>query len=167
MSGVMSPQDANQVLKIAHDIPSDSLKVKLVGGEISISATDDSIRIGDGVDLVTTTTVGADVGLDVNVIGGNVVVNGLKSGLKTSVITVSDVATPIPAVALVNRNSLSIRVWGPNRVFFGDATVTATTGYPKLQFEEIHLDIQDDAAVEMYAICSAGQTCEIRIMEIA
>lgn len=36
--------------------------------EIVISHTDDSIRLGDGTSLITATTIGPDVGLDVNVI---------------------------------------------------------------------------------------------------
>lgn len=36
--------------------------------EIVIDHADDSIKLGDGVDLVTTTTQGGDVGLDVNVL---------------------------------------------------------------------------------------------------
>lgn len=36
--------------------------------EVVIDHTNDSIRLGDGTDLVTTTTVGSDIGLDVNII---------------------------------------------------------------------------------------------------
>jgi len=36
--------------------------------EIVISHSDDSVRIGDGTDLVTTTTEGSKIGLDVNLI---------------------------------------------------------------------------------------------------
>lgn len=66
--------DANQVLQHAFIETSGKLRVDAsispAGGatEVIISHTDDSIRLGDGTSLVTTTTIGGEVGLDVNLI---------------------------------------------------------------------------------------------------
>lgn len=67
--------DANQVLRSVFDVEGNFLRVSVIeaesgGGifEVVISHTDDSIRLGDGTSLVTTTTIGPKVGLDVNVI---------------------------------------------------------------------------------------------------
>jgi hypothetical protein len=67
--------DANQVLRSVFDVDGNFLRVSVIeaesgGGtfEVVISHTNDSIRLGDGTSLVTTTTIGPKVGLDVNVI---------------------------------------------------------------------------------------------------
>jgi hypothetical protein len=68
--------DANQVLRSVYDETENCLRVCVVEGttgggagfEVIISHTDDSIRLGDGTQLVTATLVSGKVGLDVNVI---------------------------------------------------------------------------------------------------
>lgn len=67
--------DANQVLRSVFDVDENCLRVCVVEGttgggafEVIISHTDDSIRLGDGSQLVTTTLVLGKVGLDVNVL---------------------------------------------------------------------------------------------------
>lgn len=76
MPNNMTKFDAFQVLRSVYDIGNNSLRVTVVEGttgggagfEVIISATDDSIRLGDGTQLTTTTLVGIKVGLDVNVL---------------------------------------------------------------------------------------------------
>lgn len=65
-----SQLDANQVLQHAFIDATGELRVNasVSVGTIVIDQSTSSIRIGDGVNLVTTTTIGPDVGLDVNVI---------------------------------------------------------------------------------------------------
>jgi hypothetical protein len=68
--------DANQVLRSVFDVDENCLRVCVVEGttgggggfEVIITHTDDSIRLGDGSNLVTVTQVGIKYGLDVNVI---------------------------------------------------------------------------------------------------
>jgi hypothetical protein len=65
-----SKLDGSQVLQGSFDEANGRLRVDATlspGGtsEIIIDHADDSIRLGDGTDLVTTTTVGSNVGLDV------------------------------------------------------------------------------------------------------
>lgn len=145
------------------------------GTEVVISHLDDSIRLGDGSNLVTATPVGSDIGLDVNVIGGVVsgdfTSSGLSKSLKPQMVLVTDVPTKVPSTPLVDRNSMTIRVWNPSDptiiVYFGGSTVTTASGYPKLNSEEMIVDIKDNASVELYAICETGKTAELRVFEVA
>lgn len=45
-----------------------------VNVEVDLSHLDDSVRLGDGTDFFTSTTVGADIGLDVNLINASIAV---------------------------------------------------------------------------------------------
>lgn len=52
-----------------------ALDVSIVDGvnvEVDLSHLDDSVRLGDGTDFFTSTTVGADIGLDVNIINASI-----------------------------------------------------------------------------------------------
>jgi len=66
--------DTTQIFQRSFDQPNDRIRVDAVvslsgtASEVIISHVDDSIRIGDGTNLVTSTNVGAKQGLDVNVI---------------------------------------------------------------------------------------------------
>ena len=97
-----SPLDGFQVLKHSFDDATGRLRVDSTLTldastlEIAISHEDDSIRIGDGTSLVTTTTVGSKVALDVALTGSGapvevvVVGNGIGSDP-----TVANLNTPI------------------------------------------------------------------------
>lgn len=177
----ISKLDANQVLQHAYDDANQRLRVDAevtaTIGEVEclIDQSNDSIKIGDGTNLITATTVGPDVGLDVNVIGGVVTGNftssGLSTGLSVSEITVTDVATAIPNIPLANRNGMSIRIWNPNDtsvvVYIGGAAVTAANGYPRMHGEEFQIDVKDNNAVKIYGICESGKSCKVRILEVA
>lgn len=57
---------------------SNPLPVEITSGvnvEVDLSHVDDSVALGDGTNLLTSTTVGADIGLDVNVINASLVVS--------------------------------------------------------------------------------------------
>lgn len=68
--------DGFQVLRSVFDVDKNCLRVCIVDGssggggpiEVIIDHTSDSIRLGDGTSLVTTTLSGSKVGLDVNVV---------------------------------------------------------------------------------------------------
>ena len=76
MANNLKNYDGFQVLRSVFDVDTNCLRVCLVDGgagegsnvEVIIDHETDSIRLGDGTDLVTTTTLDGDVGLDVNVI---------------------------------------------------------------------------------------------------
>ena len=100
-------------------------------------------------------------------VNGAFTTKGLSTALKTTAITVTDVAQKVPATALVGRNSMSLRVIGTNDVYFGASNVTSSNGYLKKQYEEIALDITDNNAVAVWAVCATGLTSQIRILEVA
>lgn len=133
------------------------------GDNISLANPDGSKRVG-----VTTDPDNNKNGLDVNVINQlRSEPTGLNTAIKTSAIFVTDVPVKVPSVALVDRNTMSIRVMGADTVYFGGYLVTVNNGYPKFQFEEIIADIKDSTAVDIWAVCETGKTSELRIMEIA
>lgn len=80
--------DQNQILQRVFDETTDKLRVdtavSVVMGqaEVLITQADDSIRLGDGTNLVTATIVGGDTGLDINVLN-------LPPGAATSVLQIS------------------------------------------------------------------------------
>ena len=142
---------------------------------VDIRAEDgDSVKISDGTNAVTTTTVSAKHGLDVAIVAGGVTgtlqPQGLSTALRQKHVTITDVATKIPATALTDRNTMTIRVIGANTVYLGSSTVVSTLGhadggYPKYQNEEFAVDIQASAAVDLYGICETGKTCIVAILE--
>lgn len=120
----------------------------------------------------TGTVIGDKVAADVNLIGGVVSgtfePSGLRTALRSSVHIVTDVPTLITPSPLADRNAVSIRVWGAETVYFGHTPfITSSTAYPKTTLEELALDIKDTVAVEVYAVCEAGKTSELRILEIS
>lgn len=172
--------DPGQIIKRVFDKDNDAIRtdasVSIVGDiQVDISAADGdniSLNSADGTMPVGVTAVGGQNGLDVNIIGGVVSgtfsPTGLTIGMATTLITITDVATPIPGSPLTNRNGLSARVMGTNTVYFGNSSVDSASGYPKFQFEEITIDIRSMTSnTELYGICESGKTCDVRVFEVA
>lgn len=168
---------SEQILQRSFDETKDQIRTDAsfsgsISGEIDceIDATDgDNIALAneDGT-KVTTTTSGAKEGLDVNVLNQlETQPTGLSMSIKNTVMTATATAQKVPATALSDRNTMSVRVMGASTVYFGGLGVTALTGYPKFQYEEIIVDIKDNPSVDLYVICELGNTCELRIIEIA
>lgn len=179
-----STLDPGQIIKDAYDEATQEFRVRaqitanIAGAqEVIISHTDDSIRLGDGTDLVTTTTVGPDVGLDVNVIAGSFTGEFTQTGLKVSgrntTMDVSDVAITLPAAPLTARNSLSLtNLSTVDTLYIGfasnvtpDRALGTTAGWEVGPNEGFNLDIQDNILI--YGITEAGKTVRIKIMELA
>lgn len=109
MANNLKKYDANQVLRSVFDVERNTLRVSVIDGstgdgsgfEVIITHTDDSIRLGDGSNFITSTTIGPKVGLDVNVINDisitpNDNVNGyieyneitsVASGIETTIVS--------------------------------------------------------------------------------
>ena len=75
MANNLKGYDANQVLRSVYDVTKNTLRVSIVDGstgggsfEVIISHVDDSIKLGNGVDFITSTYIGPKVALDVNVV---------------------------------------------------------------------------------------------------
>jgi len=170
-----SSLDASQVLQHAFDDTLQALRTTATATVITppqlqvvITHDEDSIRLGDGTNLTTISNVNSKYGLDVNVLNSlNANFSGLSTDLKSSRVTVTDIPTKVPATALTNRNSISIRILGTNIVYFGDSSVTTSNGYPKFQYEEIIADVKDNSSVEIWAVCDSGKSCEVAILELA
>ena len=81
MANNLKQLDANQVLRSAYDpvtnrLRTDATVETTIGTvEVIIDHENDSIKLGDGTDLFTSTTVGSDIGLDVNIINSELTVN--------------------------------------------------------------------------------------------
>lgn len=78
MANNLKGLDANQVIRSVYDISTNSLRTTGSGGgsgpiDIIIDQSTDSIRLGDGTNLITGTTHGSKTGLDVNIITPNVI----------------------------------------------------------------------------------------------
>jgi len=176
--------DSGQIFKRAFDGDNDRLRVDaqisatIAGAqEVIITHVDDSIRLGDGTNLVTTTTVSGDVGLDVNVIGGAVtgefVQTGLHTAGKITTMLVGDTATVIPTTALSDRNSLSLTNMSPTDTLYVGFTssveandnVGILAGWNVGPNEGFNLDIRDN--IILYGICETGKTVKIKVMELA
>lgn len=73
--------DGSQVLQHSFDDATGTLRTTatatIIGGDmkVEISHTEDSIRLGDGTNFLTSTTIGGDVGLDVNLINTSIPVS--------------------------------------------------------------------------------------------
>lgn len=93
--------------------------------------------------------------------------NGLSTALKSSAQTATDVRSQVTPTPLTGRNTLIVRNNGTVNVYFGDATVTAANGYPKGPGEELVIDLQDNVAVQLWAICETGRSANLRILEVA
>jgi len=170
-----SKLDFQQIIKAVFDSDKHRLRtdgiVSFEGGEqeIIISHLDDSIRLGDGTNFLTSTNIGADYGLDVNIIGGSLTSSdgGLIGGLANSAVNITDTPTKIPVSALTDRHSISIRNWGTSNIYFGTSSVSTSNGYPKRPYEEFVLRAGDAAATEIYAVCESGESSQVRVIEIA
>lgn len=179
----ISQLDAHQIAKRVYDPIEDRIRVdaqvtaSISNAEVVISQVDDSIRIGDGTNLVTSTTVAGDVGLDVNVIGGTVTgeltASGLTTAGKITTMNISDTAVAIPSSPLADRNSLALtNLSNVDTIYIGFSTsVTAdqnlglTAGWEVGPNEGFNLDIKD--TILIYGITETGKTVRVKVMELA
>lgn len=81
MANNLKQLDAAQVLRSAYDPNTNRLRTDasvsaVIGAvEVIVDHTNDSIRLGDGTSFLTSTTVGSDIGLDVNLINSSLTVS--------------------------------------------------------------------------------------------
>lgn len=110
--------DFGNVIKMVYDPPTESLKVlaTITIGSIAVDldASNDSVRLGDGVVLSTFTTIGPKNALDVNIAGGNlaIVVNHTEDSIRlgdgTSFLTSTTVGPKIALDANIVSGNLNI-----------------------------------------------------------
>lgn len=147
------------------------------GGSLTVDATDldirsldhtsgganDSVRLGDGTDFITSTLVGSDQALDVYV-ANDIVANDTAD---TAILnTQKDVTTTgaLLASQLANRKYLYVQNLGGNSIYIGASGVTSGTG--------IHMsrgalaEFRLGPSLSLHAVASAG-TVDTRLMELS
>lgn len=122
--------DGFQVLRSVFDVDKNCLRVCIVDGssggpnppfEVIIDHTTDSIRLGDGTSLVTATTIGPKVGIDVNVINSPTVT--------TPIVTNITVGTPnIQFSHAFNASTKRFMIRSRNNGKINYSYITGTTG---------------------------------------
>jgi hypothetical protein len=145
----------------------EALDVNIVEGinvEVDLSHVDDSVRLGDGTDLTTTTTIGSDVGLDVNVIGSpalsNISILTTKFNLATS-----GTAEKVVDSNLSGRKHLMVYNNDNKRIFIGTSgTDLLDQGFPVSPGSYIELKAGD--AIDVY-FDSSKDAHEIRTLELS
>lgn len=92
MASNLKGLDANQVLRSVYDDTKNTLRVSIIDGstgggsfEVIINHMDDSVRLGNGTDYLTSTYIGPKIGLDVNVINTGPVPTGGATEAKQDV----------------------------------------------------------------------------------
>jgi len=143
-----------------------SLDVRVSEGinvEVDLSHVDDSIRLGDGTDLTTTTTIGSDVGLDVNVIGSPALSNiAILAGVDT--LAVAGVAEKVVAANLAGRKHLMIYNNDNRKMWIGGSGVDKDNGFPVSPGS--YIELKAGASVDVYYdSLKAGH--EIRTLEMS
>jgi len=179
--------DPAQIFQRSFDESMDRLRVdaavhaSIPPSEIAVeidAATGDNIAIADPVSglMANVETVGGKASLDVQVMGGSITgaftPSGLRIALKNTTMDVTDVATPLPAVAIANRNAITIRNLSlVDTVYIGNLNVTAdrilgnTSGGELGPNESWNVDITD--SIVLYGRTEAGKTARIKIMELS
>lgn len=108
----------------------------------------------------------------VDAITGSFSPRGLTKEFKNTTMSVTDVATKIPAVPLTDRNAMAIYNNHATEVLYiGNSDVTAdtvagtTSGWKIDAGSYLQLDIT--AAIELYAAFESGESGMVQILELA
>lgn len=144
-----------------------ALDVNIVEGinvEVDLSHLDDSVRLGDGTDFFTSTTIGSDVALDVFTINDPSVANTAIANAANT-LAVADTAQNVVASPLSARKYLYIKNMDSQPIYIGATGVTAANGFPMSAASIAELKI--GAAVDIEFVGSTGRTPEIRTMELS
>lgn len=146
-----------------------ALDVNIAGGaslEVDLDHTEDSVRLGDGTSFYTSTTVGADIGLDVNLINASIEVTGTDFDIRA--LTQSDEITAYQGTSpwVVSATDLDIRdltaasdsvqAWA----YDGAGTALTSTLVGSDQALDVNVVDQADAALANTAIATAAETLD-------
>lgn len=122
-----SDLSAENVLRDVHDPVTQTLRTSATaiiapGLDVDINHTDDSVRLGNGVDFITSTTIGPDVGLDVNIINDVPIEISASDGDN---IAISDGVDQLAINSDGSLNSTQAGTWNINNI---SGTVSLPTG---------------------------------------
>lgn len=103
-----------------------------VNVEVDLSHVDDSVALGDGTNLFTSTTVGADIGLDVNVINASLVVTATDLDIRDLVAATDSVSshlfdgagTALTSTLVNGKQALDVNI--ENQIAVNDAALADT-----------------------------------------
>lgn len=145
MANNLTKFDADQVIRSVYDEDSNSLNTNATidaggGIEVIINHEDDSIRLGDGTNFLTSTTVGPKVGLDVAVINSIPLPAGAATEAKQDVGNAS-LASIDSKIVTVDTDNVTV----VNGV--GASSVNIQDGGNSLTVDAINLDIRDLSSV--------------------
>lgn len=146
---------------------------------ITVSATDldirdlshlagkDSVQIGDGTSLITSTLVSGKQALDVNIANSIDIDDDLaNTAIENTATAVSTSAVNVVSSPLANRKFLAIASNANKIVYFGKTGVTTANGFPLYMREKAMFRI--GAAVTPQFIGESGSSSEdMRVMELS
>jgi len=123
-----------------------------------------------------TNVAGDKMAQDVFVYGGTVTgdltPSGLRTAIRTTTMDVTDVATPLPAIALTSRNAMTVHnKSGVDTLYIGNSNVTAdtvigtTSGLEVNPNDAFNTDIT--ANIILYGIAPAGKTIRVKVTELS
>jgi len=164
-----SPLDGNQVLQHAFIDTTGELRVNASitpgGGEVIIDHTNDSIRLGDGTSFFTSTSVGGDLGLDVNIINSSlpIIISGIDTPALTN-IAIPTANTEQSFSIAATTKKIQMRVRGRGRLRYTFTSGTSGTNFftvSKGAQERIdNLDLSSGVTV-YFQSDTAGETLEV------
>lgn len=139
------------------------------GGSLTVDAVDldirnllhtqDSVRLGDGTDFYTSTTIGPDIGLDVNVIGGTITASDAalaNTAVSNEANSVTTVEENLVTTGLANRKYLFTYNHGSKASFIGTTGVTSANGFPI--FPGTGYEFRAGPAIVLRTITDSGTT---------
>ena len=149
-----------------------SLDVAIANASVVVTATNldirdllhtqDSVRLGDGTSFYTSTTVGPDIGLDVNLINAAVSVN--DAALANTAVSNEANSVGFAAEESLVTSILAARKYlftynnGNKTIYVGATGVTLANGFPMAP--GIGLEFRIGAAIDLKAIAlSSAQDC--------
>lgn len=171
--------DGTDLLEINAD---GSINITDNGGSLTVDAVDLDIRDLDAAQdsvaswthdgtgtAITSTVVGADTGLDVNVLNEVTVNDAALANTSianaSNTLSVADTAQDVVASPLADRKYLFIRNEANKEIYVGASGVTAANGFPLAPKQIIELRI--GAAVDIEFVGRTGETPEIRTLELS
>lgn len=144
------------------------------GGSITVDATDldirdlthasDSIRLGDGTSLITSTLVGSDQGLDVNIINDLTVSDLADTAILNTQKNVTTTSGVLLASEQANRKYFYVQNLGTKKTYIGASGVTTANGL-RLSPGAV-AEFRLGPALSMHAVAEAG-TQDCRVMELS
>ena len=119
---------------------------------------------GNSISTSNPLPVDTEISLNGDLIVENVTVASLRGALRSSSVTVGTSPTAIPATALENRKSMTVKNNGSSTIYLGHSDVSASNGYPLKANESLDVDLDD--ATTLYGVVESGSE-DLRVLEFS